>query len=106
MSRTEYHVEVVCDCGRHEVPLAAVQVTICDERLDLARYIFTCPGCSAIRIRKACGATLAMLLTAGLEPIRWTMPAEEVHDGPPIGLDDVLDFCLGLGGDFASELTQ
>jgi len=106
--RPETRINVRCDdCGDHELPIQAVLLVLCDGRPDLNTYAFRCPQCFAPVSKDAQPGTVALLRSVEVQEVHWHIPAEvfEPHDGPPIGYDDLIDFCLGLRGDFASELA-
>ncbi|MGZ4663741.1 MAG: hypothetical protein ACXV5Q_01475 [Frankiaceae bacterium] len=98
-------LQVLCECAKVIVPIAAVQLTVCDNAPRLSAYVFRCPLCFTLVQRVAEPATVALLTDAGVKVVRWSMPEQEQHTGPAISLDDVIDFALGLGrADFAKEL--
>ncbi len=57
-------------------------------------YGFTCPQCREFVEKPADERIVRLLLSGGVIPVPVHVPAEvlEVHDGPPITYDDVLDF--------------
>lgn len=103
MSRS---VKLNCECGPLELRPEAVQVSRCETRTDLSRYVFCCPRCLVLRNRQACPATVAILEYAGVVVKTWSMPAKEVHTGPALTEDDHIAFGLALSRpDVAQELA-
>lgn len=64
-------------------------------------YGFDCPDCGDFVEKPADERVVRLLLSGGVMPVMNHVPAEalEVHDGPPISLDDVLSFHLLLQDD-------
>lgn len=91
-------IEATCPrCGTVERTPQDFQLAICDDP-TASWYAFECPDC-ATRVQKhADERVVALLIAEGVTPVRWELPPEmaESHDGPPISLDDVLDFHLLL----------
>ncbi len=63
-----------------------------------SHYTFTCPGCHDQVEKPADPDVIALLRTGGVHPEHWTIPAEalELHVGPRIAHDDLLDAHLQL----------
>ena len=59
-------------------------------------YAFTCPTCGDRTSRTATPAIVALLATAGIHPENVPAEALELHDGPPITLDDLIDLHADL----------
>jgi predicted RNA-binding Zn-ribbon protein involved in translation (DUF1610 family) len=87
-------------CG--EVPLTAddIVLRIAASR-SLTTYGFTCPTCSDFVEKQADDRVVRLLLSGGVIPVPVHIPAEalEVHEGPPLTYDDLLDFHLELQDD-------
>lgn len=84
-------------CG--DVTLRADEVSVHVRTGDLPSfYAFTCPRCRADIRKLASEAVVALLMSGGVTAHGWSVPAEaqEHHDGPPLGYDDLLDFALEL----------
>lgn len=81
------------DCGDVELTTTQVRVRICqdDER---ATYSFVCPRCRLTVVKATDDRAVQLLLDAGVDVTRWTLPLELVERpvGPPIDHDDLLDF--------------
>jgi hypothetical protein len=77
-----------------------------DER---GAYRFRCPRCSDAVIHDASSAICALLVSVGVQEEVWRLPAEmhEVHTGPVLTPDDLLDFHLLLErDDWADRLAS
>ena len=80
-------------CG--EVDLGADDILL---RIGASRsvntYGFTCPDCGDFVEKPADDRIVRLLLSGGVVPVPVHVPAEalEIHDGPPISHDDILDF--------------
>lgn len=63
-----------------------------------ATYAFECPACSDQITKSADDEVVTLLRGAGVTVERVHVPAEalELHFGPPIGQDDLIDFGLNL----------
>jgi predicted RNA-binding Zn-ribbon protein involved in translation (DUF1610 family) len=57
-------------------------------------YSFSCPQCTVLVTRPATSRVVDLLVSAGVQAMTFTRPAEldEIHDGPPITYDDLLNF--------------
>jgi|CXWK01.1.fsa_nt_gi predicted RNA-binding Zn-ribbon protein involved in translation (DUF1610 family) len=64
-----------------------------------ATYSFACPNCEDEVTKSADDEVVTLLRGAGVTVERVHVPAEalELHFGPPIGADDLIDFGLNLG---------
>ncbi len=64
-----------------------------------ATYAFQCPNCEDEVTKSADDEVVTLLRGAGVPVARVHVPAEalELHFGPPIGPDDLIDFGLTLG---------
>ena len=85
-------------CGEVELTPADVSLMVCSHA-PLSYYAFDCPTC-ADEVRKPADEHVVSLLVSGGVPASvWDLPGEalEVHDGPRLSYDDLLDFALQLG---------
>jgi hypothetical protein len=80
-------------CG--EVDLTADDILL---RIGASRtvntYGFTCPACGDFVQKPADDRIVRLLLSGGVVPVPVHVPAEalEIHYGPPISHDDILNF--------------
>lgn len=95
-------------CGDVELSPRQVRLVVCSVE-ERSFYSFACSTCGD-EVRKHAGEdVVALLRTGGVLPERWVIPAEvlEVHDGPALSHDDLLDFCLWLeSADLLSAAAQ
>lgn len=85
-------------CGEVELTSEDIELLVC-AGTPMSYYAFACPSC-ADRVRKpADDHIVSLLISGGVQPRTWDVPAEalEVHSGPQLGYDDLLDFALRLG---------
>ena len=84
-------------CGDVELAPRQVRLVVCSVE-ERSFYSFMCTACGDEVRKPAGGDVVALLRTGGVLPERWVIPAEvlEVHDGPALSHDDLLDFCLWL----------
>ena len=85
-------------CGEVELTRTDVSLMVCSHA-PLSYYCFSCPSC-ADEVRKPADDHVVSLLVSGGVPAKvWDLPAEalELHHGPTLTYDDLLDFALGLG---------
>jgi hypothetical protein len=80
-------------CGQVKFTVDAIELHYCDNAPHLSVYRFVCPSCRQQIEKPACLHAIEALMSVGVRPIRWSLPAEalEAHDGPPLTPDDVLD---------------
>ena len=85
------------DCGEVELTAADVTLMVCNHA-PLSYYTFDCTRCLVAVRKPADDHVVSLLLSGGVQAVVWELPAEalEVHDGPVISYDDVLDFALQL----------
>lgn len=84
-------------CGDVELKPAQLRLVVCS-RADWSYYAFACPSCRD-EVRKAADEEMvSLLLSGGVAPERWHVPAEALEEkhGAAITYDDVLDFKLSL----------
>ena len=85
------------DCGEVELTAADVTLMVCSYA-PLSYYTFECTQCRVAVRKPADDHVVSLLLSGGVQAVVWELPAEalEVHEGPAISYDDVLDFALQL----------
>lgn len=86
-------------CGDVDLTPAQVRLVVCS-RLEWSYYAFACTGCQDDIRKPADEEIISLLITGGVVAEAWEIPDEalEVHAGPAISYDDVLDFVLALEG--------
>lgn len=95
-------VRVNCpDCGDVSIENEAITLRPCVDDATRTVYNFRCPKCGR-QVAKRCVPIVAGLII-GLSDVTiapWFLPAElfEEHDGPPITVDDVIDFHEAISG--------
>lgn len=84
-------------CGDVELSVVDLCVRVCLDDGD-SSYVFRCPICTIPVVRPVEPQVVEVLVAAGVRMEAWNVPAEifELHDGPPISHDDLLDFHLRL----------
>ena len=84
-------------CGDVELKPTQLRLIVCT-RSEWSYYAFTCTTCRDEVRKPADEEIVALLVSGGVHPERWEIPAEalEEHAGPQITYDDVLDFALEL----------
>lgn len=93
-------------CGAVELPAPDIDLILTPESI-ICR--FSCPQCTEGQVKIIDGDDdlERQLIDAGCKHVWMPMEAAEVHDGPPITMDDVLDFSLSLGaGDFLAAMIE
>jgi hypothetical protein len=99
------HFSINCpECG--DLELAAEQLWLVLPSLGEAHYDFICPTCDE-HVRHVAGEAAIAFLAALIAVEEIDVPAEAIEpkSGPPLTVDDVLDFSLELeSGDWAAEL--
>ena len=87
-------IKATCpDCG--EVDLTADDILLrIGATKSVNTYGFSCPTCGEFIQKAADDRVVRLLLSGGVVPVPVHVPAEalEVHDGPTITHDDLLDF--------------
>ncbi len=85
-------------CGAVELTSADVALRVCSSA-DLSYYAFGCPECGDEVRKPADDHVVALLISGGVTPEVWDLPAEvlEPKAGPALDYDDLLDFALRLG---------
>ena len=85
-------------CGEVELTPRDVALMVCSHA-PMSYYAFDCPTC-AVEVRKpADDHVVSLLVSGGVAASVWDLPGEalELHDGPRLSYDDLLDFALQLG---------
>ena len=91
-----------CCPGCGEIDLVADDILL---RIGAVRtsntYGFSCPDCGDFVEKTADDRIIRLLLSGGVMPVPLHIPAEalEIHTGPPLTLDDLLDFHQRLADD-------
>ncbi len=85
-------------CGEVELTPADVSLVVCSHA-PLSYYAFSCPGCTEQVRKPADDHVVSLLVSGGVPASVWDLPGEalELHDGPRLSYDDLLDFALHLG---------
>lgn len=80
-------------CGDVQLQIDDLTVRVYSNDDATNEYRFRCPGCDQLVHREASARIVDLLLSAGAPQERWRWPAElsEVHEGPPLTPDDLLD---------------
>jgi uncharacterized Zn finger protein len=80
-------------CGDVELTSREVAVRVCAAD-NQGAYVFRCPECSMAVSKLADAKIVDLLASSGVRLTVWQLPAEleEVHAGPPITYDDLLEF--------------
>jgi hypothetical protein len=84
-------------CGDVELTSGDVTVLVCSTT-NVSSYAFQCPTCEIAVTKPAEPRVVDLLVSTGVKLSVWQLPAEmeEVHTGPPIGYDDLLEFHFEL----------
>lgn len=87
-------------CGDVELTSSEVSVQVCAAN-NQGSYAFQCPTCRVAVSKLAEQRVVDLLVSSGVRLAVWSLPAEmgEVHSGPAIGYDDLLEFHLLLQQD-------
>jgi endogenous inhibitor of DNA gyrase (YacG/DUF329 family) len=85
-------------CGEVELTSADVTLMVCNQA-ELSYYKFGCPKCQDEVRKPADDHVISLLMSGGVRAVVWEVPSEalEIHDGPALSYDDLLDFALHLG---------
>ena len=85
-------------CGGVELTPADVSLRVCSHA-PLSYYAFSCPGCRCEVRKPADDHVVSLLVSGGVPATVWDLPDEalELHGGPRLTYDDLLDFALHLG---------
>ena len=94
-------------CGDVELTTDDVRVVVCSTTNE-GSYVFQCPSCRLAVSKPAESRVIDVLVASGVAVSIWRMPAEldEVHTGPPVSYDEILDFHFALrNADCLAELA-
>ena len=85
-------------CGEVELTPADVSLMVCSHA-PMSYYAFCCPTCREEVRKPADDHVVSLLVSGGVPASVWDLPGEalELHDGPRLSYDDLLDFALHLG---------
>jgi len=85
-------------CGEVELTPADVSLMVCSHA-PLSYYAFCCPTCAEEVRKPADDHVVSLLVSGGVPASVWDLPGEalELHGGPQLSYDDLLDFALQLG---------
>ena len=69
---------------------------------------FACPVCTGVVTQELLPFDVAILRSMGASLLNGTIPFElvENHFGPPLSLDDLLDFHEAISGEISDELRE
>ena len=84
-------------CGEVELTPDDIELRVCTHA-PASYYVFECPQCRTDVQKPADDRVIQLLISGGVRALVWELPGEvlEVHDGPPLTRDDLLDFHLLL----------
>jgi hypothetical protein len=84
-------------CGDVELTSSDVTVLVCSTN-SVSSYAFQCPTCDVAVTKPAEPRVVDLLVSTGVKLSVWQLPAEleEVHTGPPISYDDLLELHFEL----------
>jgi hypothetical protein len=87
-------------CGDVELTSADVTVLVCSTN-NASSYAFQCPVCDVAVTKPAEPRVVDLLVSTGVRLSVWQLPAEmeELHEGPPISYDDLLELHFELQRD-------
>jgi len=92
--RTVATIRATCPtCGDVELSSDDMQVLVCNTDKSAA-YAFRCPICRLMITKPTDHRVVEVLVSSGVALRTWELPAEilEVHTGPAITWDDILEF--------------
>lgn len=96
-------IKVTCPtCGDLDLPAPDVRALICADNQS-ASYAFRCVKCRMMVVKPTESRIVSLLAVSGVELVTWELPAEiyEVHSGPPVSWDDLLEFHFRINEDGA-----
>lgn len=84
-------------CGDVDLTIPQVRALVCATTNE-GSYAFQCPECRLAVSKPAEASVVDLLVAAGVALSVWESPAElaEVHEGPPINHDDLIEFHMDL----------
>lgn len=85
------------ECGDVELTPRDLKVLVCSNTGDTT-YTFLCPGCGVIVSKETERQVVEVLVSAGVKMSFWRLPTEldEERTGPPLQIDDLIDFHFEL----------
>ena len=95
-------------CGDVELTSRDVTVQVCATN-NQGSYAFRCPACNVAVSKMAEQRIVDLLVSSGVRLSVWSLPAEmdEVHAGPPLSYDDLLELHQELQAeDWFARLTE
>lgn len=102
-------IKAMCPrCGEVELTPDDIELRVCTYA-PASYYMFDCPGCHETVQKPADDRVVQLLISGGVPATVWELPEElaERKDGPPLTVDDLLDFHLLLQRpDWFSRLTR
>ncbi len=87
-------IRAMCqNCGDVELVPNNLKILVCSNNGE-SSYTFHCPGCDLIVTKETDKKVVEILISAGVKMTFWRLPAEldESHSGPPIEVDDLINF--------------
>jgi hypothetical protein len=93
-------------CGDIELTSGDVTVLVCATN-NQGSYAFQCPTCRLAVSKPAESRVVDLLVSTGVKLSVWQFPAEldEVHEGPALTTDDLIEFHFQLErGDWAEHI--
>ena len=91
-------IKATCpSCGEVELKPDDIELRVCTHA-PASYYVFGCPSCRDPIQKPADDRVIQLLISGGVRALVWELPSEvlEVHDGPALTHDDLLDFHLLL----------
>lgn len=87
-------------CGEVELTPDDIELRVCSFA-PASTYAFDCPVCHIGVQKPADDRVVQLLISGGVSVMAWSLPDEATEEraGPPISIDDVLDFHLLLERD-------
>lgn len=84
-------------CGEVQLACTDVSLMVCTHA-PLSYYCFACPSCAEQVRKPADDHVVSLLVSGGVPATVWNLPAEalELHQGPALSYDDLLDLALSL----------
>lgn len=102
-------IKAMCPhCGEVELTPDDIELRVCTYA-PASYYTFECPACQQEIQKPADDRVVQLLISGGVPATVWELPGElsERHDGPPLTIDDLLDFHLLLQrSDWFERLSQ
>jgi endogenous inhibitor of DNA gyrase (YacG/DUF329 family) len=95
-------------CGDVQLRASDLTVRVCSDD-ESGSYCFRCPECERAVAKEASRRIVDLLVSSGVRLQVWRRPAEltEMHDGPALTPDDLLDFHMLLrADDWFDQLTE